>query len=61
MIQQNMQQQLQKKNEFGEGKASSAGRELSEPIKAVLWIRNYFFSNPDPTVQLVSDPYPDTA
>jgi hypothetical protein len=38
-----MQQQLQKKNEFGKGKASYPGRELSEPIKAVLWIRNYFF------------------
>ncbi len=28
-------------------------------VKAVLWIRNDFFPDPDPTFQLVSDPDPD--
>ncbi len=25
---------------------------------AVLWIRNYFFPDPDPTLPLISDPDP---
>jgi hypothetical protein len=45
--------------EAGEGVEDEAKSRYGN-MYAVLWIRNYFFSDPDPTLALISDPDPET-